>query len=377
MRYGLKENDQAWALQVWERMQRKFRAECQRLGAAMPYIPVDGAYEDMGTRSLTWWTNGFWGGILWQMYHATGEEMYRENAEKLEERFDAALEAYEGLDHDTGFMWLHTAVADYRLTGNRQSRTRGLHAAGILAGRFQPAGGYFRAWNQGQEGIAIIDCLMNLPLLYWASEEYGNLAWKQMAMSHADMALKHLLRADGSCHHIAVFDPKTGECIDHLGGQGYEKGSSWTRGQAWAIYGMTLSYRYTGKQEYLEAAKRSAHYFCANAALRDYEVVIDFRSPEEPVYYDTTAAVCAACGLLELSEFTGTYEKQLYIQSAIRLLRKIDEKFCSWNPETDSLVSHGSARYDRASDREVPIIYGDYFFVEAVLRLLDKDFLIW
>lgn len=125
---------------------------------------------------------------------------------------------------------------------------------------------------------------------------------------------------------------------------------------------MALSYRYTLKQEYLDAAKRSAHYFIANAAVNDYEVPIDFRSPEEPVYVDTTAAVCAACGLLELSEFVGEYEKGLYIKAAVRLLRKIDEKFCDWNPGTDSIVSHGSGRYHRESDREVPIIYGDYFF---------------
>lgn len=377
MRYALNEEERQWAVKVWDKLEIKLKAQCLRVGSSIPYIPVNGAYEDMGQRNLVWWTNGFWGGMLWQMYHGTKDELYKETAEQVEKRLDQGLEDFMGLDHDLGFLWLHTAVADYRLTGNPRSRIRGLHAAGILAGRYQPAGGYIRAWNEGQEGIAIVDCLMNLPLLYWAAEERKDAAMRHIAISHANMALQYIVRPDGSCNHLVVFDPETGEYLNNPGGQGYESGSSWTRGQAWAIYGMALSYRYTGKQEYLDAAKRTAHYFMANASLQDYEVVIDFRAPKEPVYYDTTAAVCAACGLLELSEFVGEYEKPLYLKSAIRLLRKIEERFCHWDPHTDSIVSHGSGRYHRESDREVPIIYGDYFFLEGILRLLNRDFLIW
>ncbi|WP_144027199.1 glycoside hydrolase family 88 protein [Paenibacillus sp. FSL R7-0273] len=377
MRYTISETDRQWAARVWDKLEVKLKAECRRVGPIMPYIPVNGTYEDMAEKNLVWWTNGFWAGILWQMYHATKEDLYKETAEQIGAKLDQGLADYTGLDHDLGFLWLHTAVADYRLTGNQQSRIRGLHAAGILAGRFQPAGEYIRAWNEGQEGVAIVDCLMNLPLLYWAADQRNDSGLKQIAVKHADMALQYVLRPDGSCNHLVQFDTETGEYLDNPGGQGYESGSSWTRGQSWAVYGMALSYRYTLKQEYLDAAKRSAHYFIANAAVNDYEVPIDFRSPEEPVYVDTTAAVCAACGLLELSEFVGEYEKGLYIKAAVRLLRKIDEKFCDWNPGTDSIVSHGSGRYHRESDREVPIIYGDYFFLEAILRLLDRDFLIW
>ena len=121
----------------------------------------------------------------------------------------------------------------------------------------------------------------------------------------------------------------------------------------------------------------TAHYFIANAALNDYDVVIDFRAPKEPVYYDNTAAVCAACGLLELSEHVSEYEKDLYVTSALRMLHKITNRFCNWNVEEDGITMAGSACYHREDDREVPIIYGDYFLVEAVLRILDRDFLIW
>ncbi len=365
-----------WAEDIWERLQKKLSEEEKRIGSAMPYIPVNGRYEDMGEKALTWWTNGFWAGILWQMYHATGEERYARSAEEVEVKLDKALEDYEGVDHDLGFMWLHTAVADYRLKKDTVSKVRGLHAAALLASRFQPAGGYFKAWNQGPS-VAIIDCLMNLPLLYWGSEISGNPAWKQLAMTHADMALEHILRPDGSSNHIVEFDPETGECVGKTGGQGYGEGSSWTRGQSWAIYGMALSYRYTGKVEYLDAAKRSAHYFIANAAMNDFDVIIDFRAPKEPVYYDTTASACAACGLMELAEHVTEYEKDLYVSAAVKLLQRLTERFCNWNGEEDGILTHGSARYHREVDREVPIIYGDYFLLEGILRILGKDFLIW
>lgn len=376
MKYGMSERQLDWAKETWEKLKQKLSEEEKRIGSAMPYIPVNGKYEDMGAKNLTWWTNGFWGGILWQMYHATGEARYAKTAEQLEIRFDKALEAYEGVDHDLGFMWLHTAVADYRLTQNPQSKIRGLHAAALLAGRFQPQGNYFQAWNQGPS-VAIVDCMMNLPLLYWGSEVTANLSWKQLAMRHADMTLAQILRPDGSCNHIVVFEPETGEVLDKPGGQGYGQGSAWSRGQSWAIYGMALSYRYTGKVEYLEAAKRSAHYFIANAVMNDFDVVIDFRAPKEPVYYDNTAAACAACGLLELSEHVTEYEKDMYVSAAVKLLQRLTERFCNWNREEDGILTHGSARYDRASDREVPIVYADYFLLEGVLRLLEKDFLIW
>ncbi|MBT9778155.1 glycosyl hydrolase family 88 [Clostridium sp. MCC353] len=377
MRYGIDDETLTWAEGIWGKLEKKLEAECRRLGPMMPYVPVNGKYEDMGKKELTAWTNGFYSGILWQMYHATGKECYKDAAVGIEERLDGAFSEYTKLDHDLGFLWLHTAVADYRLTGNEKSRARGLHAAGILAGRYNPNGKFIKAWNGPREGIAIVDCLMNLPLLYWASEELGDRACRQIAVNHTDMALRYICRPDGSCNHLVEFDALTGEYKGNPGGQGYESGSSWSRGQSWAVYGMSLAYRYTGNEAFLDAAKRTAHYFCANLALNGYIPLIDFRAPAQPVYYDTTAGVCGACGLLELSEHVSPLEKDLYVKSAVRCLKAAADGFCNWNPETDSILGHGSARYDREYDREVPIIYGDYFLTEGILRLLDKDFLIW
>ncbi len=366
-----------WAEGIYQKICRKLEAQTKRVGTDIPYIPENGRYRDMGEENIHWWTNGFWPGMLWQMYHATGEELYKDTARGVEKRLDQALNHYSGLNHDVGFMWLHASVADYRLTGDEEAKERGLKAAGVLAGRYNLAGQYFCAWNGNQPGLMIIDCLMNTPLLFWATKETEDPRFALMAERHTNTALQYIMREDGSCNHIVVLDPLTGEFVDNPGGQGYEQGSSWSRGQAWALYGFWLAYHYTGKKQYLDASKRVAHYFLANAAATDYVPLLDFRAPLEPVYYDTTAGAIAACGLLALAETVEEYEKNLYYTGAIKLLQAIEEKHCNWNPEEDSIVDFGSAKYHRESDREVPIIYGDYFFIEGILRLLDKSFLIW
>lgn len=366
-----------WAEEIYQKICVKMKAQAQRVGTDIPYIPENGHYKDMGKEGIHWWTNGFWPGILWQMYHATNEELYKETARGVEKRLDQALNHYSGLDHDVGFIWLHASVADYRLTGDEEAKERGLKAAGVLASRYNPAGQYLSAWNGNRPGHMIIDCLMNTPLLYWASRETEDPRFALIAERHTDTALKYIVREDGSCNHIVILDPVTGEFTDNPGGQGYGKGSSWSRGQAWAVYGFVLGYKYTGKAEYLEASKRVAHYFLANAAITDYVPLLDFRAPKEPVYYDTTAGAIAACGLLALAEVVDIFEKRLYAEGALKILKAIEKKHCNWNPEEDSIVDFGSAKYHREEDREVPIIYGDYFFIEGILRLLEKSFLIW
>ena len=380
-REELQQEKKKWLEEVYGKICTKMSAECTRVGDRIPYIPENGRYEgDLAETDVCWWTNGFWGGILWQMYHATGEEKYRLAAEGVENKMDAAFTSIGKLNHDVGFMWLHTAVADYRLTGDPLSRRRGLHAANLLAGRINLNGGYIRAWNESSfggnaAGLAIIDCMMNIPLLYWASEMTGDSRFKTIAMEHADTVLAHTIRPDGSCNHIVVFDPDTGEYLDNPGGQGYESGSSWSRGQSWAIYGMALSYAYTGEKRYLEAAKRTAHYFIANVSMNGYVPLVDFRAPEEPVLIDTSAGVIAACGLLEIASHVGELEQKLYMENAVRILRTLEEKYCDWDPENDAVLGYGTGAYH--GRRHYPIIYGDFFLLEGVLRLLGKEFLIW
>ncbi len=365
---------------IFEKINAKLLAETERVGKNIPYVPKDGKYVDAD--SIYWWTNGFWAGMLWQMYHATGNKTYKNTAEISEQRLDKALDGFENIDHDAGFLWLHTAGANYRLTENERSKRRVLHAATTLAGRFNPDLKILRAWNEqwmrgyDTAGGAIIDTMMNLPLLYLATEITGDPRFRKIATIHADTMLEYMLRQDGSSNHQIVFDINTGEYISNPGGQGYESGSSWSRGQAWVIYGYALSYRHTGETRYLDAAKRCAHYFMANTALTDYVPLLDFRAPKEPVYYDTTAAAIAACGMLEIAEHAGEFEKELYIKSAEKMLDALDKKWCDYDTNTDGILDGGSVSYHTKNHHE-KIIYGDYFYVEAILRLMNKDFLIW
>lgn len=371
--------DKIWVQGIFEKLKTKLTAECERNKTNIPYIPVNGRYENMEkSEGIFWWTNGFWPGMLWQMYNATKDELFRKTAEYTEVQFDKALEGFEGLHHDVGFMWLHTSVANYRLTGNDDSRRRSLHAANLLAGRYNPAGKFIRAWNMDRTGWIIIDCMMNIPILYWASKETDDPRFKIVGMEHAYTTLNHLVRSDGSCNHIAVLSPITGDCLETPAGQGFASGSSWSRGQSWGLYGFALSYRHTNDVKFLDAAKRIAHYVIANFAQNDWLPIVDFRSPAEPVKYDSTAAMISACGLLEISNHVGEYEKKLYTNAALKLLTTVEKNFADWNIETDGIIGKGTGSYHgKPHDTEVPIIYADYFFTEAILRILEKDFLIW
>lgn len=364
-----------WVKDVWDKTEKKLSVTSRTAAEdVLAYTTRDGSF--VNDFNVHWWTNGFWPGIMWLMYHATKDEHYKKRAEHLEKVLDKALHGFDGLHHDVGFMWLLSSVANYRITGNEESKRRGLIAASVLMSRYNPVGRFIRAWNGDLTGTAIIDCMMNIPLLYWASEEMNDPRFKHVAMNHADTTMETFIRGDGSVNHINCFNPETGEFIKTLGGQGYGVGSSWTRGQAWALYGFTLSYIHTKKQEYLDTAKRVAHYFIAAlSANDDFVPNCDFRCPKEPVVKDTTAGTIAACGLLEISKCVPEFEKDLYFNSAVKILKETEARYCNWSDDEPSIVQMGTEAYGKTE--HIPIIYGDYFFIEAVLKLKGMNLLFW
>lgn len=369
--------DIQWVDETYYKIVDKITAECKRLGNYIPYISKQGRYTDYGAEDIAFWTNGFWGGILWQLYAASGNDLFKEKAISNEERLDRAVEEYLGIHHDVGFMWLHTAVANYKITKNEKSRVRGLHAANLLSGRYNPSGNFISAWNENRPGWIIIDSMMNVPLLYWASEETGDPRFKQVALNHIDTVIKNLVRPDGSVHHIAVLDTEDGTLLEYPSGQGYESGSSWSRGQAWGIYGFAISYRHMKNIQYLDIAKNIANYFLANVSQSGYIPKVDFRCPAEPIMWDTTAAVCAVCGMLEISEHVNELEKEFYVNGALEILKSVEKNYCNWNCEEDGIVQYGTVAYHRPDEIHVPIIYGDYFFIEAIMRLRGQGIFIW
>lgn len=394
--------NQAWLEEVYGKLLVKMKEECARVGTNIPYTTgEDGMYHDItetrwgktpdGKPYMGNWTNGFWPGILWQMYHVTGDEAYKNAAVGVEERLEEVLNDPESVGHDLGFMFLQSSVANYRKTKDPQARRRGLLAASELAARYNLDGKFIRAWPNTMGAIAkhfggddirgwmIIDCMMNLPLLYWASQELDDPRFAKIAINHAKTAQQYIVRPDGSCNHIVAFDADTGAYRTNPGGQGYKQGSSWSRGQSWAVYGFALSYRHTKEPSFLDTAKQCAHYCIANMAVSDWLPLVDYRQPAEPVKYDSTAATITACGLLEIASHVEEEEARFYTEAACRILRACDKKFANWDPQKDSILTGGTYFYHDpdGSNTEVPIIYADYYFIEAILRLKGEALFEW
>ncbi|MGO4545869.1 glycoside hydrolase family 88 protein [Paenibacillus sp. 2TAB23] len=372
----------SWTTEAWGKVHEKVARTSTRIGARFPHASIEGTYV---LEAPHWWTAGFWPGLLWLLYRdsESNDERYKEIAEACEQQLDDVLFGFDKLDHDIGFMWSLTSVARYKLLGDEQSRKRALLAASVLSGRFNVKGNYIRAWNpwgegDRNEGWAIIDCMMNLPLLYFASETTNDPRFKHLAMEHADTVLEHFIRTDGSVNHIVVFHPLTGEFESVNGGQGFAPNSAWSRGAAWAIYGMALSYRYTGELKYLEAAKRVAHFFLANLP-EDSIPYWDFRLPTGVERYrDSSAGACAACGLLEIARAVPSEEAGLYQAAGERILRSLYENYGAWDNEAEEgLILHGTSHYPERRNIDVPLIYGDYFFVEGLARLRGNSVTFW
>lgn len=362
--------DKEWVDKIWEKLDRKLSQTAVNVRDFIPYTTKDGKYVPDSNEGITWWTNGFYGGLMWLMYVGTQKEVYKETAQIQEKLLDEAFRNYDGLHHDVGFMWGLTAKAQYMLTGDKNSRLRALYAANILASRVNIKGGYIRAWNWRLD-YSIIDCMLNIPLLYWASRELGDNRFRYIAQLHADMTMKEHIREDGSVAHIAVHNEDCADVIETLGGQGYGVGSAWTRGQAWALYGFMISHIHTGEEKYLETAKRVADYFLTACEKANYKVVTDFLAPEEPVYYDNTAGGCAACGLIEIYKATGDKK---YLDGAIKILKAMEED-CIFDDSDQSILQNCMESY--SAGKEMHIIYGDFFLCEAILKLKGEEYLIW
>lgn len=379
--------NEAWIDEILLKIRGKMAWVSEKNKEKIPYTTgADGNYDNRAEASekwsiddgLNWWTNGFWSGMMWLLYQDTKEEKYAKIARFGEEKMEQCFADYYGLHHDVGFMFVPSAVADYRLTQNQSSRRIALHAANLLAGRFNPAGKFIRAWNDLEDdtrGWAIIDCMFNLSLLYWASEETKDPRFRQIAMLHADTVMQYFIRPDGSVCHIVEFDPETGAFVRSLGGQGYGQGSSWSRGQGWAVYGFMISYLHTGKQKYLDTAKTVAHYCMANISENGI-VPVDFRQPESPFWEDSCGACVIAGGLLEIAKCVPGPEQKMYRDAAVKLIRTIADTRADWGKGCDAIVQNCSASYHN-NTHHITMSYADYFFMEAVYKLKGTGILLW
>jgi len=364
---------QDWINRIYKKLEIKLEKTATDVQDIIPYrVDENGKYTDMRQnrkRGIVWWTNGFYGGLLWLMYEHTKKEVFKTAAKKQEIMLDDAFKAYDGLHHDVAFMWNLTSKPAYLFDGNHDSKVRALMAANILAARANIKGKYIKAWNNVD--YTIIDSMMNIPLLYWASKEINDDRYRCIAEMHADSTIKHHIREDGSVVHIANHYTDRDEIIETLAGQGCAVGSSWTRGQAWAVYGFVLSYIYTQEQRYLDTAIKVTDKFISEAEKFGWKIPCDFNQPEDCDYLDNSASLCAVCGMIELYKIT---KEDKYLQFAMKILMSLEEDL-DFGEENQSIVQNSMELYD--SGEQLDLIYADFFLAEALLKLRGSEFLIW
>lgn len=326
------------------------------------------------------WTNGFWTGQLWLAYECTGNEVFRENAMAQAEDFRYRIDHRIETDtHDLGFLYTPSCVAAYKLTGDERARETALLAADQLLERFHEKGQFLQAWGKLDEPgnyRLIIDCLLNLPLLYWASEVTGKAVYRERAQAHVHTALKVLVRPDFSTYHTFYFDPGTGEPLKGVTHQGYSADSAWARGQAWGIYGIALSYRYTKEPEYIVLFEKVTEYFLEHLPhdLVPYWDLIFSEGSKEP--RDSSAGAVAACGMLEMARYLPEEKAAYYTCLARRLMKALyDTCAAKDRAESDGLLLHSvygrKTPYNDCIDHGIDecCLWGDYYYLEGLVRL--------
>ncbi|WP_409345633.1 glycoside hydrolase family 88 protein [Paenibacillus sp. MBLB4367] len=327
----------------------------------------------------TEWTSSFWTGMLWLAYEATGDEKYRRTAEvQLESYAKRAKERIGTETHDLGFLYTLSCVAAYKLTGNMEAKAVALQAADLLIERYYDKAGIIQAWgnlsNPSQRGRMIVDCCMNLPLLYWATQMTGSPAYHRIADSHVRQSERYLIREDASTYHTFYMDVESGLPKFGKTQQGYSDDSCWSRGQSWAMYGLPLSYRYTGNAELLDSAQKVTNYFL-NRLPDDYVCYWDLVFTEGNEERDSSAAAIAACALLELAGHLPLTNgnKRLYENAALHILQSLSSSYTTRSvPESNGILLHGV--YGKPLNHGVDecCIWGDYYYFEALVRVM-KD----
>ena len=320
------------------------------------------------------WTSGFWSGVLWKAYEASGNKEILVNAQK----FTAPLRGVLSVpvdNHDLGFMLFSSFGNGYRLTKDSVYRKFLLVAADSLATLYNPKVGTILSWPAMRETMnwphnTIIDNLINLELLFWASKNGGNPDFYKMAVRHAQTCMHTLIRPDYTTFHVAVFDTMDGHFIKGVTHQGYSDSSMWARGQAWGIYGYTMCYRETGKPEFLETARRLADVFIKRLPT-DGIPYWDFDDPAIPsVPKDASAAAVAASAMLELSGFVkDVVDKAKYKNAALSLLAKLSSPQYLSGDKNQAFLLHSTGHKPKGSEIDASIIYADYYYLEALLRL--------
>jgi unsaturated chondroitin disaccharide hydrolase len=367
---------------------RKTRGNIRRLADEPKSVAwaLDGNYfsHREGFFEIGNWTTSFFTGMALLAWRETEDEYFLNQVLRLAPHYrEKVFTHFMDTHHDLGFLATLYSVALYKLTGDNEHRAVGLRAAEVLSWRFNEKGDYIRAWGRMDESqspiaggflqtdnMAIIDCLMNLPLLYWASLQTGDQKFHEIAVRHADTVLKNFIRPDGSVIHAMHFDLETGLPAEVDNYCGYSKNSYWARGAAWAIYGFALNYAYTRDRKYLQASARLAKKFVTQPQV-DGVPLWDFRLPSDrPQVPDASASAITICGIQELARHQAADQELL--TSKNQLLRAIcRDDYLDGNPDCPGVLKSAYG------DKPAYSSWGDYYLMEAVTRELKGEETFW
>lgn len=322
------------------------------------------------------WVNGFWVGQLWLAYACTGESKYEASARQWADKLSWLKDSVG--THDLGFIFYLSHVLGARITGDDSLYENALQASESLIKRYNEKGEYLQAWGEPDgtrkdRGRINIDVMMNLELLFWASAYGGNPKYADIATQHARTTRSTLMRHDGSVAQVGDFDPDTGLFVHQETHQGFSYDSCWSRGLAWAMYGFSACYRYTDNPSFLATAQATVKYIQKN--LPDDGVAYwDFDSPDIPnTYRDSSASAVFACGLIDIAEQLDDKDlSEQYIDLAKQLIESLWQNYSSRNTDIPAILLQGSRSVPHGYMNHA-LIYGDYYFFEALVRLYKPD----
>jgi unsaturated chondroitin disaccharide hydrolase len=331
-----------------------------------PRTLENGALKLVSSRD---WTSGFFPGELWMLYEFTGKPEWKTEAEKYTANIER--EKANGGTHDMGFKVYCSFGNGYRLTKNDQYKKVIIESAATLSKRFNPIAGVIKSWDNRTKWKypVIIDNMMNLELLFAATQLSGDSSFHRIAVQHANTTMKNHFRADNSSFHVVDYDTVSGNVAQKTTHQGYADGSAWARGQAWGLYGFTMCYRFTKDNRYLEQAEKIAAFMLDHPNMpTDLVPYWDYNAPNIPnEERDASAAAVLASGLYELS----TYSKNAksYREKADKIVASLTDHYRSPIGESHGyLLLHSTGARPGKSEVDVPLSYADYYYVEAMLR---------
>ena len=350
---------------------RSLRSTIQTVGDRFPEATENGVWN----ANAGGWTGGYFAGMLWMMFEATGDSAWLAPASRYTWLLESNKTDVGNID--VGILFYPSFVKGYRVTGDERYRRVGLTGARTMMRRFIPSGGYFQNWGRlgdpEQDGFVIIDCLINLDQIYWAFVETGDSSFYRAATSHARRTMESHVRSDGSSHQVVELDPETGRMLRGFHKQGYSDESTWSRGQSWGIYGFTRVYGHTREPAFLKAAMRVADWFIEHLA-EDFVPYWDFQAPNIPdEARDSSAGSMAASALIELAGYMeNPRDRERYLQAARNILASLTRNYLTQNlpGRNDGVLTGGTYFFAVGGSVDQANIWGDYYYLEAILRLL-------